>query len=300
MNSSQSDVGYNEGMKLSVVLATFNEASNLARCLEAIKDLAHEIVLVDGGSADETRQIAKQFGARIIKTSNPPNFHINKQKALEAAKGDWILQLDADEVVTLELKNDIKKVLNGSWEGVENQQKLRLFTRHQQAVEKRPDSMPQSTENSSGPIHAYYIPRRNIFLGKPLIHSGAYPDGVIRLVKNGKAHFPCRSVHEQIDIEGNVSWLEHDLLHYDSPTLKRYWQRANRYTSFTASQLQQNKVAKNASNLLIYMIVKPTSTFLHLSLRHKGVLDGWRGIIWDLFSALHWPIAYIKYLRKHV
>ena len=85
--------------KLSVALATYNEEKNIARCLESVKDIADEIVIVDGSSQDKTVEIAKTYGATVHITSNPKIFHINKQKAIDMSKGDWILQLDADEVV---------------------------------------------------------------------------------------------------------------------------------------------------------------------------------------------------------
>ena len=96
--------------KISVVLAVFNEEENLKACLESVKDLAWEIVVVDGGSTDKTLEIAKAFGARTIQTNNPPVFHINKNKAIDAARGDWILQLDADEIVGEDLAEEIKGV----------------------------------------------------------------------------------------------------------------------------------------------------------------------------------------------
>ena len=83
-------------LKLSVALAVYNESSNIASCLTSVRDIADEIVVVDGGSTDDTVKIAKSFGAKVIQTDNPPIFHINKQKALEACDGEWILQLDAD------------------------------------------------------------------------------------------------------------------------------------------------------------------------------------------------------------
>ena len=82
-------------MRLSVVLAVFNEEDVLGKCLESVKGLADEIVIVDGGSTDKTVEIAKSFGAKVLVTDNPPVFHINKQKAVDRANGDWILQLDA-------------------------------------------------------------------------------------------------------------------------------------------------------------------------------------------------------------
>lgn len=89
---------------LSVVLATFNEEKNLPSCLDSIKDLADEIVIVDGTSSDKTIEIAKKYNAIVKITTNKPNFHINKQMAIEMATKDWILQLDGDEHVSPNLR----------------------------------------------------------------------------------------------------------------------------------------------------------------------------------------------------
>ena len=82
---------------LSVVLATYNEEANLASCLYSVKEIADEIVIVDGSSTDKTVEIAKKFKAKIKVTTNKPNFHINKQMAIDMATKDWILQLDGVE-----------------------------------------------------------------------------------------------------------------------------------------------------------------------------------------------------------
>src|SRR3972149_7911068 len=96
--------------KLSVVLATRNEEANIEVCLEAVKGLADDIVVVDEGSEDKTREIAQSHGARVFKVSHEPIFHKTKQKALDLAQGDWILQLDADERVTGGLAREVKVV----------------------------------------------------------------------------------------------------------------------------------------------------------------------------------------------
>ena len=98
--------------KLSVVLATHNEAENLERCLSSVEKVADEVIVVDGESIDETVKIAKKLGARVIETTNKPIFHINKQMAIGAATNGLILQLDADEVVDqemLEFLQELKK-----------------------------------------------------------------------------------------------------------------------------------------------------------------------------------------------
>lgn len=274
-------------LKLSVVLATRNEEKNISKCLESIKDIADEIIVFDEYSTDRTVEMARKYGAKVYLEPHHDNFHITKQKALEKAKGDWILQLDADEVVTPELAKEILEVANGTHISKVNN----LFKRHQRLIEERDGKIGEST----GEIAGYFIPRKNIFLGKPLIHSGVYPDGVIRLVKKGKAYFPQKSVHEQIILEGEVSWLSGDILHYDSPTFERYLERLNRYTDLKIGEFEQKKLSRNVITLLFYSFVKPAIIFLKLYIRHKGFIDGMRGFVWSLFSALHFPIAYFKY-----
>jgi len=280
---------------LSVVLATHNEADNLGRCLSSVTSIASEIVIIDGASTDATLAIAKKFHARVIHTTNKPMFHINKQLALDKARGDWILQLDADEEVSPKLAAEIKSILLMSESKIRSRHlpaaKTALFKRHQQALAARDGTIGTPEADTV----AFFIPRRNLFLGKPLLHGGVYPDGVIRLVKKNHAHFPCKSVHEQISIDGRVDWLEHDLLHHDSPTFQKYFARANRYTSLTATNLKTANLKPNIFNSIYYLIIKPKFTFLSIYFLHKGFLDGFPGFMWALFSGLHWPMAYLKY-----
>ncbi len=290
---------------LSVVLATRNEEQNIGPCLESVKDIFDEIVIVDEDSTDKTRDIAKKYGAEVYKVKHEPIFHINKQKALEKATGDWVLQLDADERVTQELVNEIKKVVNSSNENLLNRmmgklvegsldKKLKLFKRHQRVIEKRDGKIGKPT----GEVVAFFIPRLNFFLGKPLIHAGVYPDASIRLVRRGKAYFPAKSVHEQMRVDGEVAWLFNDLEHHDSPTFHRYLKRMNRYTDLHAEELQNSKTPKNLLYFFLYTVHRPLFTFLNLYFRHRGFLDGMRGFIWSLFSALHYPLAYFKYWQS--
>ena len=281
--------------KLSVVLATRNEEENIGACLKSVKDIADEIVVVDESSTDKTREMAKKYGAKVYKVKHEPIFHKTKQKAIDKATGDWILQLDADERVTPILAKEIKKVIEMNPTLLKQRKvdtkKQKLFERHQRIIEKRDGKIGRST----GEIVAFFLPRLNLFLGKPLIHAGVYPDAAIRLVKKGKARFPAKSVHEQMQIDGEVAWLFNDLEHHDSPTFKRYFERMNRYTDLHATDLARKKTTKNIFMLLFYSTAKPLFVFLKLYIRHKGFLDGIRGFLWSLFSALHFPIAFFKY-----
>ncbi|OGV90742.1 hypothetical protein A3A66_00615 [Microgenomates group bacterium RIFCSPLOWO2_01_FULL_46_13] len=280
---------------LSVVVATHNEAAIIKRCLAAVKKFADELVVVDGESTDETVAIAKRFGARVIQTSNKPIFHLNKQLGLEQARGEWVLQLDADEVVSEELGKEIAGVIEMS-EGeirarVLPAEKRKLFKRHQQLLAER-DGYKYIDQ---GLTKGFFVPRRNFFLNRFLRYGGTYPDGVIRLVRKQAAYFPSKSVHEQMVVTGRVDWLVNDLLHYDSPTLDKYWERANRYTTLTAKEWKRRGLRLSFTNTFYYLLVKPVATFGILYIRHKGFLDGLAGFLFALFSGLHFTLAYFKY-----
>lgn len=284
---------------LSVVLATRNEEPNIGRCLKSIKEIAGEIVVVDENSTDKTREIAESYGARVFSEQHNDIFHVTKQKALELATGDWILQLDADEEVTPALAKEITETVNMTDGQIKSRinpdtREMRRFKRHQRLIEKRDGKIGKDR----GEVAAFFVPRKNMFLGRALKYGGVYPDGVIRLVKNGKARFPQKSVHEQIEVDGEVSWLFNDIKHYDSPTIHRYLARFNRYTDLKAKELAAKKVSKNPLLIFHYSLTLPAYIFANIYFRHKGFLDGARGFLWAFFSAMHFPVGYYKFLVK--
>lgn len=248
---------------ISVVLATFNEEKNLPDCLKSVKGLADEIVIVDGTSKDKTVEIAKEFGAKVLVKDNPPVFHINKQIAIDMAKKDWILQLDADERLTPELTKEIKDIL--------------------------------SDEKSD--INGYWMPRKNFFLGRFLMKGGQYPDYTLRLYKRGKGRLPQKDVHEQAEVEGKVGYLNNPLVHIADPEFGRYLMRFHRYTMLMADEYDEKRLGKNPYQFVKYMLVLPIYWFLLTYLRHKGFMDSWQGFVFSFYSALRFPVSYYKYLR---
>lgn len=249
---------------LSVVLATYNEEKNLADCLESIKAIAQEIVIVDGTSSDKTVAIAKEFGAKVIITTNPPIFHINKQKAIDAAKNDWILQLDADERVSEALAQEIKKAI------------------------------------TNDEINGYWMPRKNFFLGRFLMKGGQYPDYTLRLYRRGYGHLPQKDVHEQAEVRGKVAYLHHPLIHIADPVFKRYYMRWGRYTDLIAKELHDKKIGLNPVEGVKNLVILPIWWFLLTYIRHKGFMDSWQGFVFSFFSAARFPVSYIKYLNKYL
>lgn len=251
---------------LSVVLATFNEEENLERCLTAVKDFADEIVIVDGTSKDRTVEIAKSLGARVISTTNKANFHINKQMAIDAAKGEWILQLDADEVVGVDLEKEIKEI-----------------------IKKNPEE------------NGFWMPRKNYFLGRFLMKGGQYPDYTIRFYRNGKGRLPQKDVHEQAEVEGKIGYLKSALLHYPYKDFAFYVSKWKRYNTFFANQIKDELEGKSSLYKLFagigYLVLRPSHWLLTTYIRHKGFYDSWQGFVFSLMSALRFPASYIEYLK---
>jgi glycosyltransferase involved in cell wall biosynthesis len=249
---------------ISVVLATYNEEANLKRCLKSVQSWADEMIVVDGSSTDETRQIAREQGAKVIKTSNKPNFHINKQMAIDAAQGELILQLDADEVVDSELAEFIQKT-----------------------AEK------VKQKDYQGPV-AWYLKRKNLFLGHFMKKTGQYPDPVIRLFISGQARLPMKDVHEQLEVDGSTATADGHLIHYANPTFKDYLRKWNSYTSFKAQQLDEAGVKINLWQSFRYLCWLPLKTCISLYFRHKGFLDGVPGLVFSIMSGCYHAVAYLK------
>jgi len=247
-------------IKLSVAMASYKEAEIFERNLKAIDGIADEIIVVDGNSNDGTKELLKKYPKVKAKfVDNNPMFHINKQMAIDMCSGDWILQLDVDEVVTPELAAEIVKVIN-----------------------------------SNPPENGFWINRSNYFLGKFLKKGGVYPDPSIRLYRKGKGKLPCKDIHEQAEIDGKIGHIQGDLLHFSDPTFSRYLLRHDRYTTIWAQEWLKQGVKINTWNFLNYYIFKPCHWFLLGYFRHKGFVDGFPGFAWAFYSALRFPMGYTK------
>ncbi len=250
---------------ISVVLATFNEEPDLPDCLTSVSDWADEIVIVDGSSTDKTVEVAKKFGAKVIVTQNHPIFHINKQKAIDEAKNEWILQLDADERVTPELRDELLRIAGD----------------------------PKAVARDH-PV-AYWIKRRKMFLGRWIKKGGHYPDPVIRFFRRGKAHLPCQSVHEQMEVDGKLGWLNGELIHLPTPSFSIYLLKDSRYSTLRAQELLRENPGRGFRSKFRYLFWIPATTWFSMFIRHKGYEDGFPGLIFALYSGLTTTNAYIKY-----
>lgn len=248
-------------MKLSVAIITFNEEANLARTLKSLT-CADETILIDSGSTDRTVEIAQSFGAKVFQ-EEWKGFAGQKNSALAKCSGDWVLSLDADEEVTPELAEEIVRVLN---------------------------SHPgEPSENG------YFIPRRNLFLGRWIRHGGFYPDAKLRLFKRGKGWFEDRPVHETARIQGRPGHLRCDLLHHAYPTLDAYIEHMNRYSALGAKlAVEQGKTSHSVLSFLANVLLNPLATFLYNYILRLGFLDGREGLLLHLYHSNYVSWKYAK------
>ena len=241
-------------LSLSVVIITFNEEANLARTLASVA-WADEIVIVDSGSTDRTREIAESFRASFF-VEPWKGFAEQKNSALLKASGDWILSLDADEEVEPTLADEIRVVLE-----------------------------------SNPTVSGFWIPRKNFFLGRWIKHGGFYPDRKLRLFRRGSGEFEDRLVHEDIRLDGSSATLHRHLLHHAYPTLEKYIDHMNRYSSLGA---EMTNAKRPHGFSFLDIVVRPKLTFFYNYILRGGFVDGREGLLLHLYHAGYVSWKYAK------
>ena len=240
---------------LSVAMIAMNEEANLPRTLESVQ-WADEIVVVDSGSKDRTIEIAQSFGAKAIYHAFGGHGE-QKNVALDLCTSDWILLLDADEVLTPELQEEIKRTL--------------------------------ADEPKYG---AYWIPRLNLILGRWMRHGGFYPDRKLRLFRRGAARLSEGvGPHSTPQFEGPRGKLKHDMLHYAYPTMGVYLEHMNRYSSDIAPLLAaKGRISRSWPVFLWNAVLNPVATFIYNYFFRLGLLDGREGLLLHVNHSvyIHW------------
>jgi glycosyltransferase involved in cell wall biosynthesis len=245
-------------MTLSVAIVAMDEEANLGRTLASVR-WADEIVLVDSGSKDRTREIAKEFGARVIE--EPWRGYVaQKQYAIELCTKDWVLLLDADEEISPPLADEIRAALA-----------------------------------SPGDSNAFQLPRKNLFLGRWMRHGGFYPDPKLRLFRNGMGFVTGHDPHDRCELKHEVAQrvrqFSNAMVHYTYPTLSYYIGHMNRYSSLGA----ELAVAKGHHSFsIIDIVVRPMATFFYNYVVRLGFLDGREGMLLHLYHAVYVSWKYAK------
>ncbi len=239
---------------LSVVLITHNESRNIAACLKSVS-FADEWLVVDSGSTDGTREIAESLGARVLQTADWPGFGVQKNRALDMARGRWVLSIDADERVSEELAAHIQEAIKS-----------------EQAVD------------------GYEVSRLSRFCGQWMRHGDWYPDRVLRLFRREKGRFSSDLVHERLQVQGRVARLVGDLRHDTMPTLDDALDKMNRYSGGRA----RDKVAAGRTGGLGAAIGHGLWAFVRCYLVKHGFLDGRLGFVLAVYQAEGTYYRYLK------
>ena len=240
---------------LSVIVITKNEAFHIDRCLDSVS-WADEIIVLDSGSEDNTVEICQRYTDKVFIT-DWPGFGIQKQRALAHAQSDWVFSIDADEVVSPELKAEIQAAM---------------------------------VESS---FHGYEIPRLSSYCGKQMRHGGWYPDYVLRLFKRETGYFTDNVVHERIVVQGDVGKLTVPLLHDAFINLEEVLHKVNSYSSLGANMLYEKKVSSSLGKA----IFKALWMFIRTYGLKGGFLDGRQGLMLAISNAEGTYYKYIKLLE---
>lgn len=239
--------------RLSVAIITHNEARNIAHCLRSVS-FADEVVVVDHASSDDTRAIAAQCGARVVVAPDWPGFGVQKNRAIDACAGDWILSLDADERVSEALRAEIAAVL----------------------------AAPR--------FDAYEMPRRSTYCGRFIRHGGWWPDHVTRLFRRGAARFSDARVHERLISERPAGRLAQPLIHYSFRSMDDVLAKLNRYSCDSAAAL----AARGRTPGLATAIGHGLAAFLRTYVLRLGFLDGKYGFLLAVSNAEGSYYRYVK------
>jgi len=240
---------------LSAVLITRNASAVLDACLESLA-FVDEIVVVDSASSDSTAEIAARRRARVVQ-KEWLGFGRQKQFAVDQARHDWVLCIDADERVSPQLAASIQRAL-------------------------------------TAPVSPVYrMPRRNRFLGRWLSHGEGYPDWSPRLFNRLNARWSDDLVHEKVLYAVTPGALEGDLMHDSSDDLATYLDRQNRYTTLAARQAYE--LGKSAG--VFHLLLSPMVRFLKFYVLRLGFLDGVAGLLHISIGCMNSYMKYAKLLE---
>ena len=250
---------------VAVVLIGHNEAALLPQALQSAQ-WADELIYVDCASEDASWQIATRFTSRVYRRPNLYNLQRNKQFAIDQAQARWIFYLDADETISAELATELRQIASRS-----------------------------DAECTSA---AYKLARRNVYFGRWLKHGGFYPDHQLRFFRRGKASFPCRKLHERLQVDGKIGTLKHDLWHQAMENPLTALRKIDFHTTFDAMQQARLLLAEGKSlsrwKTLEQLWFQPGRRFLRSYLLKRGFRNGTAGLVLLCFM---WISAWTRFVK---
>lgn len=239
---------------ISVAISAWNEEKKITKCLESL-GWADEIIVVDNSSSDITGTIARQYKAKVYVQPNHPMLNVNKNFGFEKARSDWILSLDADEVIPPGLAKEITSVIQ-----------------------------------NSGAV-GYWIPRKNILFGKWIRHGLWWPDKQLRLFRRGKGKFPCMHVHEYLEVDGPTDSLREPYIHNNYESVSQFLRKMD--TLYTESEVE--KLLRTRYQLAWYDAIRfPASDFIKIYFAQGGYKDGLHGLVLAFLQAFYSFVVFAK------
>jgi glycosyltransferase involved in cell wall biosynthesis len=240
--------------ELQIVIIAKNEEDLLPDCFESIGNFA-QVLLIDTGSTDKTVDVAKKHSAKVVSYKEGKHFSDWRNKGMKEADRDWVLYLDADERMTGELKQEIQSQIK------------------------------------SEQFNAYAIPRKNIILGKELIHGGWYPDYQKRLYKKSSFKKWSGDLHEEPDFEGNLGLFKNPMIHNKHENFAQMIEKTNRWSNIEGELMfKANHPPMNKKRFVSGM----AREFWKRMIVHKAFLDGRVGVMFAMYQVFSRFASYTK------
>ena len=241
--------------KISIVIITYNEENRIRPTLESIK-WCDEIIVVDSCSTDKTLDICKEYGNCKVYVQPFLGYGEQKKFAVEKASHDWVLSLDADEVITEALRDEIIAVL----------------------------SLPIIA------VAGFYIHRTLVFMNRVFKYGSENKNPLLRLFNKNKGNFNTLKLHEGVNVEGNVSRLKNEILHLSYLDIHHYFEKFNEYTN-----IYKNEALKRGEKCDKFKpIFRLILDFIKQYFMRRNFLNGYPGFVWSVFSALYVFVKYTK------
>ena len=235
---------------ISIIIPAYDEETHIGPCLESAS-WADEMIVVDGGSRDRTREIAARHSARLIQTDNAPA-ETQRLKGVKQARNDWFFFLDADERVSGTLRLQLEKAVV-----------------------------------SPNPPSAFYVLRRNYYYQKSKPMFLHHPDYQLRLFHRREIDSLPGRIHRIPKVRGKTGKLTGELKHFFFTSVQDYLDKLNRYTEIEASYWREEGKIVTGAREFYYFFIRPSARFLQYYILKKGFLDGFFGLFFSLSSAFY-------------
>lgn len=242
-------------MTLSVAIITLNEEKNLERTLESVKEFSDEVVIVDSGSTDRTKEIAEKYKAKFY-YQKWLGFGAQRNKAIENSTSDWILNIDADEEISKELKEKIIKI----------------------------------KEDEENEIDVYKINFMSVCFRKKIKYGGWSNSYRVRLFRKEAGRFDEKNVHEEFHTDLKILKIKEYIYHHSYSDLEDYFKKFNKYTTLGAIEYYQ----KNKKTNIFLIVLNPLYKFIRMYILRLGFLDGIEGFLLAVTSSLYTMVKYYK------